>query len=168
MNGSIICGVDGSEAAKGAARVARVLSAKLGTRLVFVRVLERGAENAAISAVAERLEQLAAQVDDGDGGAGWVVDVGHPADRLVSVAAAADAAAIVVGSHGPRSSLLGSVSAEVARRASCPVVVVPPGGDLAVAGNGDLAAAGGIARLGIGSREGGTSVAGGIARFTFR
>ena len=33
---------------------------------------------------------------------------------------------IVVGS-GPRSSLLGSVSAEFQRRAPCPVVVVPPG-----------------------------------------
>ena len=36
---------------------------------------------------------------------------------------------IVVGSHGPRSSLLGSVSADVSRRAPCPVVVVPPGAD---------------------------------------
>jgi hypothetical protein len=36
---------------------------------------------------------------------------------------------IVLGSTGPRSSLLGSVSAEVSRRAPCPVVVVPPGAD---------------------------------------
>jgi hypothetical protein len=36
---------------------------------------------------------------------------------------------LVVGSHGPRSSLLGSISAEVSRRAPCPVVVVPQGVD---------------------------------------
>jgi Universal stress protein family len=37
---------------------------------------------------------------------------------------------VVVGSTGPRSPLLGSVSAEVSRRAPCPVVVVPPGADV--------------------------------------
>ena len=62
-----------------------------------------------------------------DCGAHWLVEVGHPADRLVAAAADANASMIVVGSHGPRSSLLGSVSAEISRRAPCPVVVVPPG-----------------------------------------
>ena len=42
MTGSIICGVDDSESAKGAARVARGLSAQLGSRLVFVRVVDGG------------------------------------------------------------------------------------------------------------------------------
>jgi nucleotide-binding universal stress UspA family protein len=41
--GSIICGVDDSESAKEAARVARGLSSKLGLGLVFVRVVEDGA-----------------------------------------------------------------------------------------------------------------------------
>ena len=40
MVGSIICGVDESASARGAARVARGLSAKLGLRLVFVRVVD--------------------------------------------------------------------------------------------------------------------------------
>lgn len=43
MTGSIICGVDDSESAKGAARVARRLGAQLRLRIVFVRVAERGA-----------------------------------------------------------------------------------------------------------------------------
>ena len=43
MAGSIICGIDDSESAKGAARVARGLSSKLGLGLVFVRVVEDGA-----------------------------------------------------------------------------------------------------------------------------
>jgi nucleotide-binding universal stress UspA family protein len=162
MTGSIICGVDDSRAGKRAARVARALAAGLGLRPVFVRVLERGAADEEISAVANRLSALAAGVTDVDGGAGWVVDVGHPADRIVAVADRADAAAIVVGSHGARSSLLGSVSAEVARRASCPVVVVPPGADLRLL-DGGLDDAGGLARLGIG--DGPTDLDGGIARF---
>ena len=43
MAGLIICGVDDSESAKGAARVARGLSSKLGLGLVFLRVVESGA-----------------------------------------------------------------------------------------------------------------------------
>ena len=127
MTGSIICGVDDSESAKGAARVARGLSSKLGLRLVFVRVVDSGSPDEKISAIAERLERLTACTTDVDCGAGWLVDVGHPADRLVAAAVDEEAKFIVVGSTGPRSSLLGSVSAEVSRRAPCPVVVVPPG-----------------------------------------
>jgi Universal stress protein family len=99
--GAIICGIDDSESARGAARVARGLSGELGLDLVFVR----------------------------DGGAEWVVALGRPADQLVAAATKAKAALIVVGSHGPRSSSLGSISLEVSRRAPCPVVVVPPGAE---------------------------------------
>ena len=55
MTGSIICGVDDSESAKGAARVARELSAQLGLRLVFVRVVEDGSTDAKIAAIAAQL-----------------------------------------------------------------------------------------------------------------
>jgi hypothetical protein len=65
-----------------------------------------------ICGVAERLERLTSDTDD-----------------LVAVAADGNASMIVVGSHGPRSSLLGSISAEVSRRAPCPVVVVLPGSE---------------------------------------
>jgi nucleotide-binding universal stress UspA family protein len=129
MNGSIICGVDDSESAKGAARVARGLSAQLGARLVFVRVVDDGSPDGEISAVAARLQQLAECATEVDCGAHWLVEFGHPADRLVHVAEHEAASLIVVGSTGPRSSLLGSISAEVSRRAPCPVVVVAPGAD---------------------------------------
>jgi nucleotide-binding universal stress UspA family protein len=131
-NGSIICGVDDSESAKGAARVARALSAELGSRLVFVRVVDDGAHDGEISAVAARLHQLAESASEVDCGAHWIVEVGHPADRLVDVAKQEAASLIVVGSTGPRSSLLGSISADVSRRAPCPVVVVAPGADTSV------------------------------------
>jgi nucleotide-binding universal stress UspA family protein len=129
MTGSIICGVDDSESARGAARVARGLSAQLGSRLVFVRVVDDGSSEGQISAVAERLHHLADIATEVDCGAHWLVEVGHPADRLVAVAEKQAASLIVVGSTGSRSSLLGSISADVSRRAPCPVVVVPPGAD---------------------------------------
>lgn len=127
MPGSIICGVDGSESAKGAIRVARDLSTWLGRRLVFVRVVEPGAPTEKIDAIAERLRQLA----DGEAVVGnpealWLVEVGHPADRLVAAAEDEQASLVVLGSHGPRSS----------QRAPCPVVVVPPGADAAAMADG--------------------------------
>jgi nucleotide-binding universal stress UspA family protein len=137
MTGSIICGVDDSESAKGAARVARGLSAQLGARLVFVRVVDDGSPDGDISAVAARLQQLAESATEVDCGAHWLVEVGHPADRLVAVAEKEAASLIVVGSSGPRSSLLGSISADVSRRGPCPVLVVAPGADASLTnGNG--------------------------------
>ena len=132
MTGSIICGVDDSESAKGAARVARRLSARLGLRLVFVRVLDESNEGE-IGAVTARLHDLVESATEVDCGAHWLVEVGHPADRLVAVAETEAASLIVVGSTGTRSSLLGSISADVSRRAPCPVVVVAPGADASLA-----------------------------------
>jgi nucleotide-binding universal stress UspA family protein len=170
--GSIICGVDDSDSAKRAARVARGLSSKLGLGLLFVRVVEDGSPQEKVSAIAERLEQVHAEVTEVDCGAGWLVELGHPADRLVAVAAAEDASLIVVGSTGPRSSLLGSISAEVSRRAPCPVVVVPPSADTSTHrgrdGNGEARVAGGNARFGTGAsnEQADSDFAGGIVRFS--
>jgi nucleotide-binding universal stress UspA family protein len=129
MVGSILCGVDESAAAIGAARVARGLSRKLGLKLVFVSVVDESSTDETREAIAERLARLTTSADGGPGGARWLLEVGHPADRLVAAAADTHASMIVVGSHGPRSSLLGSISADVSRRANCPVVVVPPGAE---------------------------------------
>lgn len=170
MNRPIICGVDDSDSAKGAARVARALSGELGVGIVFVRAIDRKAADRDVTAITERLERLSAGVNGADSGAAWSVEVGHPADALVAAAKKAQAAMIVVGSTGPRSSLLGSISADVSRRAPCPVVVVPPGADASVDGraNGERSkirgdSAGGIARFRIGAA--GSEFGGGIARF---
>jgi nucleotide-binding universal stress UspA family protein len=153
MGGSIICGVDDSESAKGAARVACALADELGLRLVFVCVVEADAPAAEMNAIAGRLEQLSIRASDVDCGADWPVEAGHPGDCLVNAATKADAS--------------GSISADVSRLAPCPVVVVPPGGDARVNGHrdgrGDGDLAGGIARFGLG--VGGTDFVGGIARF---
>ena len=157
MVGSIICGVDESASARGAAVVARRLSRKLGLSLVFVRVVDEGTSRETLEAAAENLELLTIDTRDADSSTRWLVETGHPADRLVAAAEDADASMIVVGSHGPRSSLLGSISAEVSRRAPCPVVVVPPGAEDGLAT--------GEAALGDGRNGLGVSNAGGIVRF---
>jgi nucleotide-binding universal stress UspA family protein len=156
MAGSIICGMDGSESARRAARVARELGSRLGCRLVFVHVVEAGSSDEKIDAFAERLHRLSEACVDVDCGASWLVDVGHPVDRLIAAAGDEEASFIVVGSQGPRSSLLGSISAEVARRAPCPVVVVPPGADEKRTGDVPHAElAGGVAHFGARSALGG-------------
>jgi nucleotide-binding universal stress UspA family protein len=169
MNGSIICGVDDSVSAKRAARVARALSSELGLGVIFVRAVDGETAHADVTAIAERLERLSDGVNGTDCSAGWSMEAGHPADALVAAAKKADAAMIVVGSTGSRSSLLGSVSADVSRRAPCPVVVVPPGADATVNGraNGSKTLddfASGIARFGLG--DGDVDFAGGIVRFS--
>ena len=170
MDGLIICGVDDSASAKGAARVARALAHELGLGLVFVRVLEADAPDAKVSEIAERLERLSAGATAVDCGAAWALEAGHPADRLVATASKAGAAMIVVGSTGPHSSRLGSISADVSRRAPCPVVVVPPGADAPLDGGGRQGAsedgdeAGGLVRFDLDLRDG-VSEAGGIVRF---
>lgn len=139
MAGSIICGMDGSESAKRAARVARRLGSALELRLVFVHVVEAGSPDEKVSRVAKRLHHLAEGCTDLDCGAAWVVDVGDPVDRLVAASAGDDVSYIVLGSRGPRAPLLGNVAAEVSRRASCPVVVVPPGAGESRTGSADHA-----------------------------
>jgi hypothetical protein len=81
MAGSIICGVDESVSAKGAARVARALASALGVGLVFVRVVESDAPDAKVSLIAERLVRLSASAGDLDCGAGWLRR-GRPSRRL--------------------------------------------------------------------------------------
>jgi nucleotide-binding universal stress UspA family protein len=125
--GLIVVGVDRSEAAKGAVRVARELSEKLGAPLMFVHAVGSEVSAAGRQQIGDELDRL---LLDGPGtGGAWLLGVRHPADCIVETAAEVGASMVVVGSSGPRSSLLGSVSAEVSRRAPCPVVVVPPGAD---------------------------------------
>jgi nucleotide-binding universal stress UspA family protein len=166
MTGSIICGVGNSSSAREAARVARVLARELGLGLVFVRAVKEAPSEPEVTATAERLEELMAGATDVDCGATWLVDAGDPADSLVDAAREKDAALIVVGSSPSR-----SISVDLWRRAPCPVVVVPLGGEPTANGNGDGREhidddrdfAGGIARLGLGGR--GTEFDGGIVRF---
>ena len=141
MKGPVICGVDDSSAAA-AIDVAHDLAERYELPLVYAHVLDRGEDR---DEAEERLHAAAAR-NDGE----VVIDQGHPADRLVTLADERHAAFLVLGNHGPRSSLLGSISADVARRATCPVVVVPPTtAALRVEPASEARVEGGIVRFGL-------------------
>jgi nucleotide-binding universal stress UspA family protein len=141
--GPVICGVEGPQD-EGVARVARGLAERYALPLLLVHVSEAagGDEDAA-----RVLRELS-----GPGRAELAIVSGHPADRLVAIAAERGASFVVLGNHGPRSSLLGSISADVSRRASCPVIVVPPTADSPGRGAAERApeVEGGIVRLELG------------------
>ena len=118
VTGPVICGIDDSSVATGATDVARDLARRFELPLLYVHVLDEHQNNGDGK---QLLRDLAASAP-----AELAIENGHPADRLVAVARERQASFLVVGNHGPRSSLLGSISADVSRRACCPVVVVPP------------------------------------------
>jgi nucleotide-binding universal stress UspA family protein len=143
--GTILCGVDGSEHAGHAARVALTLADGLRTRLTLVYVgptltllpvaslpadvdqgaFVRSAEAARVQAK-QAFESLPPELGRSD--IGREVRLGEPATVLAELAAERDATVVVVGSRGRgawRSAALGSVSAELVRLARCPVMVVP-------------------------------------------
>lgn len=141
---SIVCGVDGSDGARLALRVAARLAHELGLRLVVGHVAQpqpaaRGLGPTAAQLVELPLEALVAggealvgrileEEDVGD--AERRVLIGFPADRLADLADDEAAELVVVGSRGRRglkAAWLGSVSADVIGLARCPVLVVPPG-----------------------------------------
>ena len=142
MKGPVICGVDDSSAL-GAVEVARDLAERYELPLVYVHVVNRG----------EGGEEAGGLIQ-GTGAPNHtevVIEYGHPADRLVTLAETRRASFVVLGNHGPRSSLLGSISADVARRATCPVVVVPATAEAPRAQSAaEPGVEGGIVRFGLG------------------
>ena len=136
--GDVVVGVDGSTVSAEAVAVAVEQAAGRGARLVAVLAVTPTfdayvASPAVLEELRERgrrhlAESLAGQCDrhpDVE-----VVSAVHVADALpVLLAAAQDAALLVVGSHGRGALLraaLGSVSSSLLRTAPCPVVVVRP------------------------------------------
>lgn len=138
----VIVGVDGSEhsqrALEWAAREAALRNAALN--VVVVHQLIRGysgrgveyvgdaelAEKAGQEAKAETDRVLAALGDSRPESASIQVRSGMPAEELLD--AAKDADMIVLGSRGVggfAQLLMGSVSAQVAHHARCPVVIIP-------------------------------------------
>jgi nucleotide-binding universal stress UspA family protein len=138
----ILVGVDGSEHSRRAARFAHDLAQQLGARITLLLVLEPPRmlpfgflDSAAITSphldpreldnVQRLLGEVAAdlpkaQVDQ-------QVEVGHPADTVVSVAQKLGVDLIVVGARGLNRGgkwLLGSVSDRVVQHAGRPVTVV--------------------------------------------
>jgi nucleotide-binding universal stress UspA family protein len=147
---TIVCGVDGTVPGLGAINVAGKLAEQLELPVVAVHVIEGRSDDGELDAARELLAEAI-------GGAHFahgvqpVVEVGHPADRLLEAARSHDAALLVVGCNGARASTLGSISAQTSRRAPCPVVVVPPGSEerLDDRARHAMALDGGIVRFGL-------------------
>jgi nucleotide-binding universal stress UspA family protein len=126
VNGPVICGIE-DEAGAGVADVARELAERYESPLLYVHVLAEDGE----------MEQAVRMLRNAVPGSGELAieRSRHPADHLVELAEQRGASFLVVGNHGPRSSLLGSISADVSRRAPCPVIVVSPAAEAEAPGS---------------------------------
>jgi len=137
----IVCGVDGSEESRRALHEAARLAEALGTRLEVVMAWQHSTSmydayypepGRAPKVVAYGVLEELVGGEFGDARPEWVhlrAAPGHPG--AVLVAAAKDAAMLVVGSRGLSglaSPFLGSVSLYCATQAPCPVLVVRPEG----------------------------------------
>jgi nucleotide-binding universal stress UspA family protein len=144
---TILCPVDFSSATTPAVRAAASLAGDTGGQLVLLHVLEGPAERdwpepyrPALAASREensraavqRLEALVPESLRGEWRARVMVESGRPASAIVDVAASHQADLIVMGTHGGNvltRAYLGTTADGVIRRASCPVLTVPPDGN---------------------------------------
>lgn len=134
----IMCAVDGSEAAGRVLDTARWLAGALGMNLVAVYAAQSGDQDAdqVVASVRARMSETEVAPE-------LRVVEGAPAEAIIETADHEGAELLVIGSRGRgalRSAVLGSVSRELASRAPCPVVIVPPGEPSAETG-GDADAA---------------------------
>jgi nucleotide-binding universal stress UspA family protein len=154
MNGSIVCGVDGSPDSQRALGVAGRVARRLGAKLIVANVVASVPDpvvpantyqpmarltgygppmtekptDADMEASEALLEHLVAEA--GVDGAELRTELGIPAERLAELADDEEADFIVVGSRGRgplKSAFLGSVSNSLIGIARCPVLVVPRG-----------------------------------------
>jgi nucleotide-binding universal stress UspA family protein len=154
MNGSIVCGVDGSPDSQRALGVAAQFARRLGARLIVANVvpyvpdpvvptnayqpMARSAgygppmtekrTDADTEASEALVEHIVAEA--GVNGAELRTKLGIPAERLAELADEEGADLIVVGSRGRgafKAAFLGSVSNSLIGIARCPVLVVPRG-----------------------------------------
>jgi nucleotide-binding universal stress UspA family protein len=132
--------IDGSEGARRAAAFAAKQARATGAEVTLVYVYE-GASPASLSFVGNAMELLdegqanvaqasfeaARQSMGGLDVRDHLVEIGHPVDAIVALAARLDASQIIMGSRGlspMKELLLGSVSDGVVRKAHCPVTIV--------------------------------------------
>jgi nucleotide-binding universal stress UspA family protein len=134
----ILLATDFSAASVAATSQAIELAAQLGADVIAVSVIEPRALRLPGGRPASRVDQVRSAREEAardlvaDGRAvgvriEFLVWVGEPGDRIVEAAQAEAADMIVVGSHGRGSVgrfLIGSVSDQVVRHATCPVMVV--------------------------------------------
>ena len=165
MTTPIVCGVDRSEHSRAAADLASALADRVGLPLLLVHVAPwpsvdpqtRRKPMGLESAMSDQRRHHERWLDDlasklATSRVSTRVEVGPVVDWIVATAAQCSAALLVVGCRGigsPRSHALGSVSADLTRRAPCPVIIVPA---TAARAQGDPLAGGRIV-CGVGGRQ---------------
>jgi nucleotide-binding universal stress UspA family protein len=121
-SGTVVCGVDSSETAQIVLETARRLAFAYNSQLVVAHAFDEPVVDAENVMQAMRLQTA------GDRYVETRLVEGSPAERLLEIAHDEKAEWLVVGSRGRgalAAGLLGSVSRDVAKNASCPVVIVP-------------------------------------------
>ncbi|HEY7561875.1 MAG TPA: universal stress protein [Gaiellaceae bacterium] len=143
MAAVLVCCVDDSEHAPDVARVAARVGEALGLRLLLLHVA-RAPTAPGVSAARAGQERLVESerehgsdlLDGAARAAGLTAEIerriefGSPAERTLAVCSETGAEVVVLGSRGRggiKRAVLGSVSHEVASKAACVVVIVPPG-----------------------------------------
>lgn len=143
MAGVLVCGLDDSEHAPEVLRVAARLGERLGLGLLLLHVAHapttpgvsaaRAGQERLVESERARASELLERVvraAELEGEVERRIEFGSPAERTLAVCTETGAEVVVLGSRGRgglKRAVLGSVSHEVAGKASCVVVIVPPG-----------------------------------------
>ena len=141
----ILCPVDFSEVSAHALEQATVVAgwyhAKITVLYVYTPALPTVSESFGVSMPADRVEpakiqrlqetarSFAGPAIEAKREVDVIVDIGHPAQQILARASALGADMIVMGTHGAsgfQHFMLGSVTEKVLRKASCPVLTMPP------------------------------------------
>jgi nucleotide-binding universal stress UspA family protein len=133
--GTVVCGVDGSPQAVAAAAVAARVADALDTTLTLVCADDPWTRELR-HADAQEILRATAEAVAPRGGADRVAAIGNAARQLARVARERDASMLVVGAHGRGHAggrPVGTVATILSRLARCPVLIVPPALDRAVA-----------------------------------
>ena len=139
---TIVCGLDDSDGARAALRVADMIATWLGARLVLAHVAPNAHLPGTSTAPGAADDLRRVEIDEGtslvtrlasaENVAAPIeqrVAFGTPGGALADIAEEESAGLVVVGSRGRgtfKSAVLGSVSTELIRSSPSPVVVVPP------------------------------------------
>lgn len=142
MSRSIVCCVDDSAEAHESVRVAHGLAGRLDLELILLHVAPSPTAPGLSAARSGQERLVESEREDADelfdrivreAGLGEVerrIEFGAAAERILAVCEQERAELVVLGSrrHGSiKAALLGSVSADVAGKSRCPVLIVPPG-----------------------------------------
>ena len=141
----ILCPVDFSEVSAHALEQATVVAgwyhAKITVLFVYTPTLPMVSESFGVSMPADRVEpaqirrlqetarSFAGPAIEANRQVDVIVDIGRPVEQILARASALGADMIVMGTHGAsgfQHLMLGSVTEKVLRKASCPVLTVPP------------------------------------------